>query len=268
MEPKHEIGHILDLSDHLPVSPSLCPHPSLRTLLQFAVSVLLILQLLCSFLLLLKTLSCILWMTLATSVRLSKWKCLIQPALRFLDCTAPLTLKRVKPQTEPGLNESTRVLRCACRQAERKRVKNKLQISHDLLQECLISYKRAGKIAKTDYILLTCLHECSQASSSFLTYSTHWLILVMLLVLCPHPPCARIFFSFFINKTSALRFPPPQPPQDPSVPSASSAVFHQMEPVSISQLSGIVTYVLLTAHLTAFLPAFLKSFLVQSSLLF
>ena len=60
----------------------------------------------------------------------------------ILDSIGPMTLKRVKPQTEPWLNESTRALRHACRQAERKWKKDNLQISQDLLRGCLLTYQQ------------------------------------------------------------------------------------------------------------------------------
>ena len=52
----------------------------------------------------------------------------------------------------PWLNDSTRALRGACRQAERRLKKDKLRVSYEILQSCLSDYQKAVKCAITEFI--------------------------------------------------------------------------------------------------------------------
>uniref|UniRef100_G3PBI9 Uncharacterized protein n=1 Tax=Gasterosteus aculeatus TaxID=69293 RepID=G3PBI9_GASAC len=70
----------------------------------------------------------------------------------ILNSVAPLREKRRKPQKEPWLNVNTRSLRRACRTAERKWKKDKLQVSLQILKDLLHKYQGAVKSAKTHYL--------------------------------------------------------------------------------------------------------------------
>ncbi len=68
-----------------------------------------------------------------------------------LNTTAPLKPKKSKPKTEPWLSDKIRSLRQACRRAERKWKKDKLQISYEMLKDCLANFQKALKFAKSKY---------------------------------------------------------------------------------------------------------------------
>lgn len=124
----------------------------------------------------------------------------------ILDSIAPMTLKCIKPQKEPWLNKSTHVLRSACRQAERKWKKDNLQISLDLLRDCLISYQQAVKVAKTKYF-------SSLVSTNVHNLQAHSLV----------NPCDAVCIEPSAT-LSAIRNAFPQSAQDPSAPLVSSAI--------------------------------------------
>ncbi len=50
---------------------------------------------------------------------------------------APLRLKMSKPQSQPWFNEETHALRWACRKAERRWRKDRLQIYYEMLKDTL-----------------------------------------------------------------------------------------------------------------------------------
>lgn len=69
-----------------------------------------------------------------------------------LDQIAPIKLKRVKSNTlTPWVDSSIQVFRQACRQAERKWKKDKLQVSYDIFLQHLKAYQVTVKKAKANY---------------------------------------------------------------------------------------------------------------------
>lgn len=69
-----------------------------------------------------------------------------------LDQIAPIKLKRVKSNTlTPWVDSSIQVFRQACRQAERKWKKDKLQVSYDIFLQHLKAYQVTVKKAKAHY---------------------------------------------------------------------------------------------------------------------
>ncbi len=71
--------------------------------------------------------------------------------LDSLNVTAPLKPYKPKSKSEPWLNSEIRLLRQACRKAERKWKKDNLHISFQLLKESLLVYQSAVKSAKATY---------------------------------------------------------------------------------------------------------------------
>lgn len=69
-----------------------------------------------------------------------------------LDCITPLKFKRAKPNrvSIPWLNESTRASKQAWR-AERKWKKDKLQVSYEILRDCLKHCQHSVKTVKVEY---------------------------------------------------------------------------------------------------------------------
>lgn len=160
---------------------------------------------------------------------------------KILDLIAPMTLKRIKPQKEPWLNESTRALRRTCRQAERKWKKDNLQISRELLQDSLINYQLAVKTAKTEYFSSLVSKNAHKPQVLFNVFDS---LVNSGDAVCMEPSSSlcEAFLQFFRDKISAIRIPLSRSAQDPSVPLASTAVFDSFEPVCLSELNEIVAH--------------------------
>ncbi len=71
--------------------------------------------------------------------------------VNILDLIAPLKLKCPKTRNQPWLNGESRVLRQKCRQAERKWKQDKLQVSYEILRDCLRTYQKFVKTARSTY---------------------------------------------------------------------------------------------------------------------
>jgi len=71
----------------------------------------------------------------------------------ILNLTAPLKFfkSKTKTKSEPWVDHSLRSLRQSCRKAERKWKKYKLQVSYEILRDCLSLYQNAVKKAKASY---------------------------------------------------------------------------------------------------------------------
>ncbi len=54
----------------------------------------------------------------------------------------------LKTKKQPWLNQSTRVIRREWRRAERQWKKDKLQVSYEIVKDCMIIYQREVKVAK------------------------------------------------------------------------------------------------------------------------
>ncbi len=71
--------------------------------------------------------------------------------LEILDNVAPFKMRCHKVKNQPWLNEVTRNMRRVCRHAERKWIKDKLQVSYDICRESLSNYQKAVKAAISSY---------------------------------------------------------------------------------------------------------------------
>ncbi len=69
----------------------------------------------------------------------------------ILNSIAPLKLRNHKSEPVFWHNETTRSLRQACRQAECKWKKDKLQVSYEIMRNSLTMFQRAAKAAKCKY---------------------------------------------------------------------------------------------------------------------
>ncbi len=69
----------------------------------------------------------------------------------ILDSVAPVRIRTNKPTSEPWLNEVTQAFRQACRKAESKWKKDKLQVSYEIYKESLSTYQGSVKEAKRKY---------------------------------------------------------------------------------------------------------------------
>ena len=160
----------------------------------------------------------------------------------ILDSVAPLKSTRTKSQSTPWLNETTRQLRRACRRAERKWANDRLHVSLHIFRECLASYQRAVKAAKSAYI------------SSFVSNNSHkpQVLFNMLNSLInprkeaptvPSPALCESFLNFFIDKISALRPTVSSTVHLPShPPRTQSAVLEHFEPILLPSLLDAVQH--------------------------
>lgn len=70
----------------------------------------------------------------------------------ILDTVAPPKTKRTKSLRQPWLNETTCALRRKCSHAERKWKKDKLEVSVEILYNCLSKYRKTVKTAKSAFL--------------------------------------------------------------------------------------------------------------------
>lgn len=56
-----------------------------------------------------------------------------------------------KTRQQPWLNQSTCVIRRDWRRAERQWKKDKLQVSYEIVKDCMLNYQREVKAAKAQY---------------------------------------------------------------------------------------------------------------------
>ncbi len=71
-----------------------------------------------------------------------------------LDTVAPLCLRKIKEKSPtPWYNEQTRTLKRAARKMERSWRKTKLEVFRIAWRESTLSYRKALKTARSDYIL-------------------------------------------------------------------------------------------------------------------
>lgn len=73
--------------------------------------------------------------------------------LDTLDQVASLRQVHRKHKSAPWLNEHIRSLRRECRRCELKWMKDKLQISYEMLKETLSTFQRAVKFARRSYFI-------------------------------------------------------------------------------------------------------------------
>ncbi len=70
-----------------------------------------------------------------------------------LDMVAPLHLRKIKEKIPtPWYNENTRALKRADRKMEHSWRKTQLDVFHIAWQECTLSYRKALKTARSDYL--------------------------------------------------------------------------------------------------------------------
>ncbi|XP_039543830.1 uncharacterized protein LOC120490596 [Pimephales promelas] len=122
----------------------------------------------------------------------------------ILNSIAPLKLKFRKSVPIPWLNESVRFLRQACRQAERKWKKDKLQVSYEIMRDSLFTFQRAAKAAKCKY--LSDLIKKNRHNSRVL-FSTIDSVLNPPVTFFPEPSVSlcESFGNFFTNKVLDIR---------------------------------------------------------------
>ncbi len=152
--------------------------------------------------------------------------------------TAPFKLFKPKPKSDHWHTSNTRLLRQACRKAERKWQKDRLQSSYDLLKICLRGYQNAAKAAKAAYfsnIISTNYHRPKVLLSIINT------ALAPPVNHTPNPSNAlcESFLSYFIDKISKLRpqaIPPYVGACVSTQPLTSWEVFDPISPLHLTEI--------------------------------
>lgn len=122
----------------------------------------------------------------------------------ILDVVAPFKARKNKVKLQPWLNSSTRALRQECRRAERKWLKDKLQVSYEILKNCLNEYQRAVKLARANYFSAIISRNCHNSRVLFSTVSAV-LHPVATPSLIPSADICLAFLHFFIGKVTGIR---------------------------------------------------------------
>lgn len=122
----------------------------------------------------------------------------------ILDSIAPWKQVKSKTVSQPWLNVDSRVLRQKWRQAERRWKKDRLQVSYEILRECMVSYQQFVKAAKAQHF--SHLIAKNQHNPKILFSVINTII---------HPVCPTVFVNseracesflqFFTDKIAAIR---------------------------------------------------------------
>uniref|UniRef100_A0A672RLQ4 Endoplasmic reticulum aminopeptidase 1-like n=1 Tax=Sinocyclocheilus grahami TaxID=75366 RepID=A0A672RLQ4_SINGR len=96
-----------------------------------------------------------------------------------LDSVAPVKSSKLKPRSEPWIDDNIRSLRQICRRAARKWKKDRLQISFEILRDSLFKFQKAVRAAKSRYSNMLQSIPCLRAMTRFV-------LLVNLIVLPVH----------------------------------------------------------------------------------
>lgn len=116
--------------------------------------------------------------------------------LEILDVVAPLKVRGKKVKSQPWLNSTTHALRQECRRAERKWVKDKLQVSYE--------YQRAVKLAKSNYFSVIISRNYNNSRVLFSTVNAV-LHPTATLSFTPSADMCEEFLNFFIGKVVGIR---------------------------------------------------------------
>uniref|UniRef100_A0A671US34 Reverse transcriptase domain-containing protein n=1 Tax=Sparus aurata TaxID=8175 RepID=A0A671US34_SPAAU len=145
---------------------------------------------------------------------------------------------------DPWLNDTTRVIRHRCRQAERRWKKDKLHVSLEMLRDCLTDYQRAVHEAKSQYL------------SNIISSSSHCPKVLFDTINAVVNPCTSAvtdvsiatcenFLHHFVDKVDSVRKDTSKSVitntnKDLLAAPAHSAVFDQFELVSLNSLGDVV----------------------------
>uniref|UniRef100_A0A3B3HMF5 Reverse transcriptase domain-containing protein n=1 Tax=Oryzias latipes TaxID=8090 RepID=A0A3B3HMF5_ORYLA len=174
----------------------------------------------------------------ADVLELSSW--FSSSCTSILDSVAPLKTLKPRPKPEPWFNERTRAARRACRKAERRWRRDKLQISLQILKNCWHFYQGTVKLAKQEYL------------ANIIVLNQHNpRVLFKMIDSVLNPPQAvsleastdlcNMFLQFFNNKVSNIRAGITLPSSDPSTCVLCPAVFREFEPASLQFLNELVS---------------------------
>lgn len=161
---------------------------------------------------------------------------------KIMDSVAPLKTRQPKAKPEPWFNESSRVVKRECRQAEQRLKKDKLQESFQILKFCWHRYQNTVKEAKREYFANIVSFDSHNPRVLFRTIDT---VLNTPLNVCLEvsPDICNNFLSFFLEKVGTTRALITAPDSDPSVSDPRTAVFTQFDLVTLSTLEDVVRHI-------------------------
>ncbi len=158
-----------------------------------------------------------------------------------LNTVAPLKRKKCKISSspQPCFNASTRTLRQECRRAERRWKKDGLQVSYQILKNCLTVYQNSVREAKSNYFSNLIAKNANRPKVLFKTINS-----VLSPIVCSVPDvniktCTQ-FSEFFVQKIQDIRSHLSPFDLDHSHLVHSSSSFTHFQPVSSSQLLKII----------------------------
>ncbi len=176
-----------------------------------------------------------------------------------LRCTNESKAQKKKKNSEPWFNDSIRSLRQICRRYERKWLKDKLQISYDLLRDSLSHFQKAVKLAKSKY-LSEIINNSHCPRTIFSTIDNVLNPTVDVFVDVSETLCKN-FLTFFVEKVDRLRSQVLQSVSDIIERPWSSAKWSNFQPVTISACKDIIEHLRPTVCPYDVMPArFLKHF--------
>ncbi len=179
--------------------------------------------------------------------------------LDIINDVAPIRLKKHKSLSQPWFNNETRALRQACRKAECRWKRDKLQISFEMLQESLNKYQYAVKAARTKYFsdLISRTAHCPKVL--FSTINTVLNPVIVSPIDSISYTCED-FLNFFIRKIESIREVIVSSPSVQAASMSSSCIFDCFDLVSLPVLEGIVKHMKLSrTPLDPIPPRFLKN---------
>ena len=164
--------------------------------------------------------------------------------LATLDSVAPLKQKRCKPNrsTTPWLNSTTRSLRKACRKAERKWKKDKLQVSYNIFRDSLKAYQNTVKAAKADFYAKLINKNAHRPKVLFNTINSIINPPSTISSLPATTETCEMFLNFFIDKIDIIKSHISPSTSDPALCQSVINRLQQFQPVSSSQLSDVVSH--------------------------
>uniref|UniRef100_A0A3Q3R0V1 Reverse transcriptase domain-containing protein n=1 Tax=Monopterus albus TaxID=43700 RepID=A0A3Q3R0V1_MONAL len=161
--------------------------------------------------------------------------------LTIMESIAPLVKRRSRNSVDPWLNDTTRALRRRCRQAEQKWKKDGLHVSLTMLRDSLLSYQKAVKDSKSQYLSNTILNNSHHPKVLFNTINA---------VINPQATLAtegsvvncNLFQRYFIDKVLNIRRNISM--SLPHVPPVSQVchIFDSFTLISLHQLKKLVAH--------------------------
>lgn len=140
---------------------------------------------------------------------------------------------------QPWLSDRTRAARREYRKAEHRWKKDKLQVSFQILKDCLQHYQNVVKEAKREYLWDIIVSNCHNSQVLFRTFDSV-LNSPQSTSLEASPELCDNILQFFLYKVVTTYTLTPTPASNPCDPAPCQAVFDKFAPVTLSILEDVV----------------------------